>query len=375
KSAKKEILILLSSERGFLRTEKNGGFKLLDEIASKGIKVKVLGALNYKNYDTQDQIKSKYLHMEFRNLQGTFETINRIIIFDRAKTMIWEIKDDTSDNFIETLGMALFIESESTAISYASIFDSLWKQTELYEQLKKGHEQLKIHEQMQKEFINIVGHELRAPLLPILGFTQHVRNKLKDKEQTELLDIVIKNINKLKKLTEDILDVTRIEGKLFNPSKEYFSLNQLISNIVKEYENNFDKGKKIRFEYNNSNTEYLLYADITRISQVISNLIDNSIKFILKEGLISINLEKKEYHIDGDIKKIVVVCVKDNGNGINSEIATRLFTKFVSKSFHGTGLGLYISKNIVEAHDGNIWGENNKDGKGATFCFSLPLKN
>ena len=131
--------------------------------------------------------------MEFRNIQGTFETINRIIIFDRAKTMIWEIKDDTSDNFIETLGMALFIESESTAISYASIFDSLWKQTELYEQLKRGHEQLKIHEQMQKEFINVVGHELRTPLLPILGLAQHARNKIKDKEQIELLDIVIRN--------------------------------------------------------------------------------------------------------------------------------------------------------------------------------------
>ncbi len=94
-----------------------------------------------------------------------------------------------------------------------------------------------------------------------------------------------------------------------------------------------------------------------------------------KGGRISINIEKKECHTYRDTKKIVVVCVKDNGNGINSEIVTRLFTKFASKSFHGTGLGLYISKSIVEAHGGKIWGENNKDEKGATFCFSLPLKD
>ncbi|MDQ6723940.1 MAG: ATP-binding protein [Thermoproteota archaeon] len=378
KSAKEEILILLSSEMGFLRTEKNGGFRYLNKIASNGIKVKVLTPSKFttENKIADQIIKSKYPHIEFRNLQSTYHAINRIIIFDMAKTMIFEIKDDALGNYSDIVGMAIYIESKSTALSYASIFDSLWKQTELYEQLKKGHEHLKIHEQMQKEFIDIAGHELRTPLLPILGLAQHVRNKIKDKEQIELLDIVIRNTKKLKKLTEDILDVARIEGKLFNPNKEYFSLNQLISNIVKEYENNFEKDKKIRFEFAECNIEYLLYADITRVGQVISNLINNSINFIPEErGRISINIEKKECHTDGDTKKIVVVCVKDNGNGINSEIVTRLFTKFASKSFHGTGLGLYISKSIVEAHGGKIWGENNKDEKGATFCFSLPLKD
>ena len=127
---------MLPSLNGFFRTEKSYGFKILNGLASKGIKVKVLSPLDYKNQDKVDQIKSNYNHIEFRNLQFTLQTVNRITIFDRAKTMILEIKDDTKDNFIDVFGLAIFIESKSTASSYAAIFDSLWKQAEMYEQLR-----------------------------------------------------------------------------------------------------------------------------------------------------------------------------------------------------------------------------------------------
>jgi two-component system sensor histidine kinase VicK len=242
---------------------------------------------------------------------------------------------------------------------------------------------------MQNEFIDVVAHEIRTPITPIIGLTEHVRNKIKDKEQRELLDIVINDSKKLQILTEKILDVTRIEGNLFKLEKERFSLNQLILNVVKDFEDNIkdrEENKKIKFEYgNNFDTEYLINADIMKIGQVISNLIENSIKFISEEeesdkkeeGVISITIEKKEISTganDYNIREpIIIVSIKDNGTGIDKEILPKLFKKFTSKSFQGTGLGLYLYKKIVEAHDGKIWGENNKEEKGATFSFSLPL--
>jgi two-component system, OmpR family, sensor histidine kinase VicK len=105
------------------------------------------------------------------------------------------------------------------------------------------------------------------------------------------------------------------------------------------------------------------------------NLFENSVKNILDKGIISIMLEKKEIYIGGKKTNMIIVHIKDNGNGIDNEIMSKLFTKFASKSFQGTGLGLFISKNIVEMHGGKIWGANNKDNKGATFSFSLPLKD
>jgi signal transduction histidine kinase len=100
------------------------------------------------------------------------------------------------------------------------------------------------------------------------------------------------------------------------------------------------------------------------MSQAFSNLIDNSLKFT-KEGLIFSSLEKSNSHI--------IVTIKDTGTGIDPELLSRLFSKFISKSFSGTGLGLFISKNIVKAHGGRIWAQNNPEGKGATFSFSLPI--
>jgi len=383
--AKYEVLIILPSVNGIIHAEESGSFGFLNKMVLKGVKVKILTVLDHKNPDIIDKIRSNYPHIEFRSLQFEFQVLNRITILDRTKTMILEIKDDMQNNFIKALGMAIFIESKSTALSYASIFDSLWNQTEMYEHLKKTHIQLQIHDKMQKEFINIVAHELRTPITPMIGLTAYVRDKIKDKEQRELLDIVINDTRRLHLLTEKILDATLIDGKLFNLNHERFSLNQLILNIVKDFENNLgEKNKKIKFEYdNNFNTDYLLFADKTKIGKVISNLIENSIKFISKEGggggegVISFNIEKKQIvnTKDGNTRYIVIVIIKDNGIGIHSEIVPRLFTKFASKSFKGTGLGLFISKNIIEAHGGKIWGENNQDeDKGATFGFSLPLK-
>ncbi len=240
--------------------------------------------------------------------------------------------------------------------------------------LKTANEKLNIHDKMQKEFINITAHELRTPIQPILVLTEYIRNRTKDKEQIELLDVIIKNTKRLKNLAEEILDVTRIERGVLSLNKERFCLDEMVVDTVKELQSILGNNNKIKFEYDiHSNDPVLIHADKSRIRQVLSNLISNSIKFIPNEGIISLKVEMRKSDDGTNSKGIVVVSIKDTGIGIDEAIIPKLFTKFASKSFQGTGLGLYISKSIVESHGGKIWAENNENGKGATFSFSLPI--
>jgi signal transduction histidine kinase len=244
--------------------------------------------------------------------------------------------------------------------------------------LERDNEQLKVHNEMQKEFINVAAHELRAPVQPILALTEQLGEKIKNKDQVQLLDVVIRNAQRLKNISEDILDVTKFESNSLHLTKEKCSLNQLIFNIVTDFQNNLENDKKIKFDYNANNYvggvgPIMINADKNRISQVISNLINNSVKFIKKEGTISVSIDRRKTY-DRDNKKVAVVVIKDTGSGIDDEMFPKLFKKFATKSFQGTGLGLYICKNIVESHGGKIWAENNKDEKGSTFSFCLPLE-
>jgi signal transduction histidine kinase len=245
--------------------------------------------------------------------------------------------------------------------------------TLLNKQLGEANEQLKVHDRMQKEFINIAAHELRTPIQPILSLTQILRSNRKDGKQHELLDVTIVNAKRLCRLSDNILDATRIESQSLKLDKEQFNLNDVITATLDEIITIGDvkKEKKIKLIYQHH--DILVEADKARITQVMSNLLNNAVKFIKEGGgggTITITTEKKE----NDKTAAVVVTVKDTGTGIDHEILPRLFSKFTSKSYQGTGLGLFISKNIIEAHGGKIWAENNPEGeKGATFYFSLPL--
>ncbi|HEY0579552.1 MAG TPA: HAMP domain-containing sensor histidine kinase, partial [Candidatus Nitrosocosmicus sp.] len=384
KYTKNEILMVLSSGAAFLRIENENGFKGVDELASKGIKVKILIPLRIELQDKINLFKTKYPNIEFRYLQNTLESLIGITIIDKEKVLIIEIKDDTKKNYRDSIGLTIFIEGKSTALSYVSIFESLWKQTELYGGIMQAYEKIQRHDKMQKEFIDIAAHELRTPLQPIIGITTILKNEIQNKRHKELLDVAFRNTERLKKLSEEILDVTKIESDSFTLNKEHFGIKQKILHILDNYKNN-PETKNIKFEYNFSvdddddDDDLIIYADKTRISQVISNLICNSLKFISKEsgekGIVSLSIEKRKNN-DGDVNTgMVVISIKDNGKGIDLEILPRLFTKFASKSFQGTGLGLYISKNIINAHGGTIWAENNSGGKGATFEFTLPWQS
>ena len=229
--------------------------------------------------------------------------------------------------------------------------------------LDSTNKQLELHDKMQKEFINVAAHELRTPIQPILGLSQVLQSKIKDNEQHVLVDVISRNAKRLQHLTEDILDVTRIESQLLQLNKEKFNLNEVIMSVLADYESLIKRIKDVKVSFI-SKGDFLVEADKGRLNQVISNLLDNAIKFTQK-GSIAISSERKDDN--------VIVSIKDTGIGIDQEIMPRLFSKFASKSFTGTGLGLFISKSIIEAHGGRIWAENNSDGKGATFTFSLPL--
>jgi signal transduction histidine kinase len=245
---------------------------------------------------------------------------------------------------------------------------SLMKSNEL---LEEANEQLKVHDKMQKEFINIAAHELRTPIMPILGEVEIIEEDLDPKTKTvkveeEQIQLIIRNAKRLDRLASDILDVTKIESNSLKLEKVYFNLNDILSNSIRDIQNQVSSGeigtKNIKIFY--EPVDIKVSGDKERINQVVSNLLSNALKFT-DEGFIKIKIE--------NINKSVIVSVEDTGSGIHPEIFPRLFCKFATKSDKGTGLGLYISKNIIDAHSGRIWAQNNRSGIGATFFFSLPL--
>ena len=244
----------------------------------------------------------------------------------------------------------------------------------LYEELREANEQLKAHDKIQREFINIASHEMKTPTQAILGTSGLL--KFYPQREDELIEIIQRNAKRLQTLIGNILDVTRIESQTLILNKERFDMGELISSVIEDYK---DRTKHSNIELvnkNNNNNPIFVEADRDRIIQVLSNLLSNAIKFT-NQGEISIALNEKIYdnNEEEDRKKEVIVSVTDAGSGIDSEIFTRLFSKFASKSYQGIGLGLFICKSIIQAHGGRIWAENNNingNKSGATITFSLP---
>jgi signal transduction histidine kinase len=236
------------------------------------------------------------------------------------------------------------------------------------EKLMIANESLKKKDEAQNQFINIAAHELRTPIQPILNAIYLLQSaNVKSEKRVQYLDIIRRNTDKLGRLAEDILDVTRIESDTLKLTMERINLYDLISNTVEEY------GKNIQFVYTDLiiNYESVVHninvnGDKLRLGQVLFILLDNAGKFT-KSGSILVTSQIKP--------NTVQVMVKDNGPGIDPEILPQLFTKFVTKSDRGTGLGLFIARSIIEAHGGFIWAENSVQHQGAVFLFTLPLAN
>jgi two-component system sensor histidine kinase VicK len=374
RSARHEVLLILPTVNAFLREHRIGIIRLLMQaVNERNLNVRILTPINdvidniLKNAAMSHQGGERTMDLGIRSINRSSEETSlstvTIMVIDKKESLVFEKTDDTKENFIEAVGMATHSNSKPTVLSYISIFESLWKQVDLYEQLK-------IHDKMQKEFINIASHEMKTPTQAIIGYADLIHKH--PEKRDDMMQSISRNAVRLQKLTNDILDVTRIDSQALNLHKEQFDIRDLIENIVQDYQGYIKKeNQNVKIFFNlkqDLNDTLPIDGDRDRITQVISNLLDNAIKFTSKmNGTISVSAERR--------KEEIIVSIKDTGEGINPEIIPRLFTKFATRSFSGTGLGLYISKNIVEAHGGKMWAENNPHGEGATFTFTLPLIN
>ena len=441
--ATKEILIILPSINAFFRYRKIGIFNILekkllnininnnshhDEENSNKLLVKILTPTNNKLeknitniYNRIKKTNKQKENIEFRRVESLSEINTACIIIDKKDLLVIELKDDSKDNFLEAIGSSIYSNTPTTVFSYISIFDTLWTQTELYESIRIANDELQStteelreslqilanvnqeltitneilnkHDRMQKEFINVAAHELRTPTQSIIGYCEMI-DAFPENTQ-KYLEPVKRNAEKLYRLTEDILDVSRIESGTLKLEKSKFDLREMIvnliedltakmkkeENVIKSNKENTDKKTNIQLIYPELSAQPLfVYADKNRIQQVLSNLLSNALKFT-EDGVITINTETFMDTINNNAnnveKEFVSIKIKDTGKGIDPEVLPRLFEKFATKSDKGTGLGLYISKNIIDAHGGKIWGkDNNTYGKnGAEFSFTLPLYN
>jgi two-component system, OmpR family, sensor histidine kinase VicK len=390
KSIKNSALLLLPSSKALIREYKLG---VLDHLIQASKNKDVHSIRIICSIDANNAQIVRQLHEEAPNIKITNTTTSlatKLFIVNDDTLFRAELRDPEADTFSKALGFAIYSNSKSTVGAFKSFFELVWHSYETNEKLQRA-------DKVQKEFINIAAHDLRTPIVPIVNLSELLYSIVKDqqqgekqeeqrKEMLEMLDVILRNANRLHQLTEDILDITRIESNTLKLRKEKFNLNDVILGVVEDYRNQITNGNvKVVYESGHGNT--LVEADRQRLNQVISNLLNNAIKFT-KEGTVTVSTMIKTKERDRDSKEgvgaaatttaeEVVVAVKDTGTGIDPELMPRLFTKFATKSYQGTGLGLFISKSIIEAHRGKMWVENNNrsDTKcnGATFCFTLPV--
>ncbi|HZA07762.1 MAG TPA: HAMP domain-containing sensor histidine kinase, partial [Nitrososphaeraceae archaeon] len=293
KSAKNELMLIIPTSNAIHRQANIGIPNMLNKIGiGNNVNVRLLAPLKNENYVEQELqvLFSPYSspHIQLRSIETASATKSTIAIVDKKESLVIEVKDDSKEAFSDAMGFATYSNSRPTVLSYISIFESFWLQTEMYKKVKEA-------EQMQKDFINIAAHELRNPIQPILSLTEIARRKASDRELKELLDIVVRNANILKQLTEDVLDVTRIESNSFQLNKEGFNLKDLILDIIEAYKRQILKKSIIDIKLicdNDNSNNIIIHADKYRVHQVISNLISNAVKFT--HGTISINIKKSK---------------------------------------------------------------------------------
>jgi len=383
RSAQEEVLIMFSTANAFGRQIEVGGLQLLSEAAlQRVVKIRLLIPNDEKSVHTIERVKSECPWLDIRILEENLRTKITIVIADKKECIIVELRDDSRDNSSGAAGLSTYSNSKSIVSSYAVIFESLWKQTKLYEQLK-------LHDKLQKDFINIAAHELRTPIHPLLLSSEALKGMMPNEQ---IVSIIYRNAKKLQVLANDILDASRIENQSLRLNKEKINLNDMILFALRDIKTQMMSGD-LRLLYKHEDgkdRDIFVEADKEKINQVICNLLSNAVKFT-KKGTVTISVaiqnwgETKQDAMDDKSsisrniakkeKDEVIVSIKDTGTGIEPHMIPKLFSKFATKSFDGTGLGLFISKSMIEAHGGKMWAKNNQDGKGATFAFSLPISS
>jgi two-component system, OmpR family, sensor histidine kinase VicK len=403
KSVKSSALLLLPSSKALVTEYKLDILESLIEASkNKDVRnIRIICSIDDNNAQIMRRIYKEAPNIKIMNNRINLAT--KLFIVNDDTLFRAELRDPEADTFSKAFGFAIYSNSKPTVGAFKSLFELLWHSYETTEKLQEA-------DKVQREFINIAAHELRTPIVPILNLSELLYSNVKEhqlqqgeaqeeQQQKEMLEIILRNANRLHQLTEDILDVTRIESHTLKLRKEKFNLNDAILNVIEDYRKQIANGSngniKVMYEPANSSSSsssnssssitLVVEADRRRLTQVISNLLNNAIKFT-QEGAVTVTTsitKRKEADRDGEVKEEeeVVIAVKDTGTGIDTELMPRLFTKFATKSYQGTGLGLFIARSIIEAHGGRMWAENNNNNngsnnrkqEGATFYFTLPV--
>jgi signal transduction histidine kinase len=390
KSAKEEILLILPTINAFYREERLGIIRLLKEATlERNIDVRVLTPINevieQKVWSMMalavDQGKNLDIRPVHMTSAGVTVTTVTILVIDRKVSLVIEKIDDSKEDFIDATGSATYSNSKPTVLSYISIFESLWQQTELYEQVKGSNEKLEranehllATERAKEEFISMISHELKTPIVPLKGYAQMLlRPKFMgavNEKQKKAISSMLRNIEKLQALVDDVMDVYKLDLGKIKFSNCYTDIGTLINQTIAELRP-LTSAKQIDLSEDIRDNGQVL-CDPDRIEQVLSNLIKNSIDFVPDKagGKITVSVEK-------DNTNNVTLTVEDNGIGIKPEKAGKLFQKFyqidtgATRRHGGTGLGLVICRGIVEAHGGKIWVDT-AHKNGTAIKFTLP---
>ena len=382
KSAKSDISLIIATPKALQRNYRGGIISMLLEASEKRNVTVNLVIPTYDNDKIQDDfLRSESLDKNFKFQMKSIAPVTTqthkikttFLIVDKKSVFIIDVKDDNKDNFLEAVGYATFHTSKSRTESYNFIFDTIWRQADLYESLREAnknliysYQKLEEHDAMEKEFINLAAHELRTPSQSIIGYSEMLKDLPERNKQYE--EAISRNAERLYSLVTNMLSIARIESQTMRLNKTIFDLNVKIENVIRDVNQQVDlrKSDKVKIDFTPTSRIDII-ADKEKIFQVFANLLNNAIKFT-NEGSINITLKKKEKTNEA------IITFKDNGPGIDAEIIPHLFSKFKTKSEKGLGLELYISKNIVEAHHGRIEAYNNPNSRGATFIVTLPLK-
>ncbi|HYO05699.1 MAG TPA: HAMP domain-containing sensor histidine kinase [Phototrophicaceae bacterium] len=463
KKAKKEIQILCSTANAFHIQKKGGLLRLLMEMAeqNENLRISILSPIDTSTKESAD-LKLLKRHGQNILVQDIAPSISikiMSLVVDRKESLIMELKHVKGDKSPATIGFSFYSNSESTVLSYASIFEVLYNQSILFDQLKQ-------EDNVKNEFINIAAHELRTPIIPILIGMEILEQKLGDNvnEYRQEIDIIARNASRLQNLAESILQVSRIESGTFNLTiKSNVDIHSLIAQVIEDVEKKYaytDKARKISIVFlplsdvkklkkvrsddddcivdddavddwnknnisntnttkaesdaacfkdtnqqqnqneneqatkenaQNSNGPLHVDCDSQKIAQVIFNLLDNAMKFTF-DGKVFVStaiaspipttafsnhpsadnenastaskentINENKSHDEMESNNGILVTVQDTGIGIDSQIKNHLFEKFATKSRQGTGLGLYLSKKIIESHGGKMWYEETAD--------------
>jgi len=397
KSAKEEVSLVLPTTNAFNREERLGIIQMLKEAALEhNVSVRILTPANIdvekkiRGISAPSDQEGQSLGLEIRPIETTWGatiTTVTVVVVDRKESLAMEKIDDSKDSFLEATGSATYSNSQPTVSSYLSVFESMWQQSELYthvreanKRLEYANEQLLVTEKAKEEFISMISHELKTPLVPLKGYAQMLLRpkfmggaELNERQKTAI-EAMSRNIEKLEALIEDVMDVYKLDMGKLKFSMTDTDITKLINETISELRP-LAIARKIELT-----TEIIangtVFCDPNRIDQVLSNLIKNSIDFVPDNGNGKINVRVQKERGD-DESDVNLFTVEDNGIGINPEKADKLFQKFYqidtgpARKHSGTGLGLVICRGIIEAHGGKIWVDKTY-GSGAAIKFTLP---